>query len=405
MQYKMNLDNGMTGTVEQSVITACYGLLAGAIGGYFGYKSTSNFLNKTNQSDNQSDYQSNNQSDNQSNNQSDYQSNNQSDYQYDNESDNQSDNESDNQSDNESEQPQYESLQEYFDNLPELEKPTQLGDRMKFYEEYTDKYISEIDSFTNFVIRLDGRSFSKLLSSLKSDEFNELKTPFINDFKLAMDKVTADLIKEFNAATGYNHSDEISLVFKSLNEDTDDELIKEHMFCGRVSKLLSLTASYASVRLSKYLREYNSNKFDMMYDRVTFDSRVIIFPNDNELCNYFVWRSKYDCYRNFVNEIVYRYFPKKSLDKLNTQQRVEKLKSERDLDVNDFNPFLRYGTFIKRELRHYKDENKQNFWRNIYVRFALPNLCCSEDYIDLFKCKNFEEWEYQNIDFELISEF
>jgi hypothetical protein len=55
----------------------------------------------------------------------------------------------------------------------------------------------------------------------------ELKTPFINDFKLAMDKVTADLVKEFNAATGYNHSDEISLVFKSLNEDTDDELIKE----------------------------------------------------------------------------------------------------------------------------------------------------------------------------------
>jgi len=305
---------------------------------------------------------------------------------------------------------QYKRLKINFDNLSESNKannPTQLEDRMKYYEDYTEKYIIEVDPYTQFIIRLDGRSFSKLLSTIKTNEFNNLKTPFINDFKLAMDNVTSDLVKEFNATTGYNHSDEISLVFRALNDDnTDnsDDIIKEHMFNGRVTKLLSLTASYASVRLSKYLRQLNSDKFDVMYDRVSFDSRIIIFPSDIELCNYFVWRSKYDCYRNFVNELVYRYFPKKSLDKLNTTERVEKLRKEYNIDVNDFNIFLRNGTFVKRQLSKYTNYDGESFWRNIYVRFALPNYCCAENYYNLLLEKNFEEWEYQDIEFELVSE-
>ena len=276
---------------------------------------------------------------------------------------------------------------------------------MKFYETYTDEFISEIDSYTSYIIRLDGRSFSKLLSTLKTNEFNSLQTPFINDFKLAMDRTTADLVKEFNASTGYNHSDEISLVFKPMNDNTDDELIKEHQFNGRVSKLISLTASYASVRLSYHLRNINYEKFCVMLDRVTFDSRAIIFPDDKEMCNYFVWRSQHDCFRNFVSELCYKYFPKKSLEKLNTQQRIHKLKTEKNLDIYDFNPFLRNGTFIKRELKSYKDYDNNSYWRNVYVRFALSKFCCNDDYIDLLKCKNFQEWEFQNIEIELLNEF
>ena len=288
--------------------------------------------------------------------------------------------------------------------MPEEIKPTQLGDRIKLYEYFTDSYINEIDSYTGYVIRLDGRSFSRLLSSIKQDEFNVLNTPFINDFKLAMDRTTTDLVKEFNASTGYNHSDEISIVFKPMNENTDDEIVKEHQFNGRISKLISLTASYASVRLSYHLRHINYEKFNVMSGRATFDSRVIIFPNDTEICNYFVWRSYHDCFRNFVSELCHKHFPKKSVNKLNTKQRIEKLNKERNLDVYDFNPFLRNGTFIKRKLQSYTDNGK-TYWKNEYVRFSLPNFKCNSDYIDLLKCKNFEEWEYKDIEFELINTF
>lgn len=321
---------------------------------------------------------------------------------------------------------QSQELNEYFNNLSEEDKPKkfvqnkfsgletifnknlfqpiQLGDRMKFYENYTDKNIAEIDPYTAYIIRLDGRSFSKLLSSIKLDEFNSVNTPFINDFKLAMDRTTADLVKEFNASTGYNHSDEISLVFKPMNENTDDELIKEHQFNGRINKLISLTSSYASVRLSHHLRSINYEKFWIMLDRVTFDSRAVIFPDDKEMCNYFVWRSQHDCFRNFVSELCYKHFPKKSLDKLNTLQRIEKLKKERNLDIYDFNPFLRNGTFIKRELESITDDGK-TYWRNKYVRFALSDFKCNSDYIDILKCKNFEEWEFHDIEFELSNTF
>lgn len=400
MQYNILLDNGMTGTINSSVLTYLIGIFYGSIGGVIFTNLFNRYLYNYDTSKHK---QNNNKPDN-----TEIDKPNDTEINTKNDSDDESDKSTDiidttDITDIIDYVPQYKELSEYFNSLSNDKKPKQLDERMKFYEEYTESNIVELDPYTQFVIRLNGRSFSKLLSTIKNNEFDNIKTPFINDLKHAMDNVTADLVKEFNVASGYNYSDEISLVFRALNDDTDDELIKEHVFNGRVSKLLSLTASYASVRLNKYLRQYNTNKFDIMFDRIMFDSRVIIFPNDTELCNYFVWRSKHDCYHNFVNEIAYRYFPKKSLDKLNTTQRVEKLKKEKNLDVNDFNVFLRYGTFIKRQLCKITEDDK-TFWHNVYVRFALPKFACNQDYIDLIKEKNFEEWEYQNIDFELISE-
>ena len=389
MNYIVQLDNGIYGTIDKTnydflLSVTCSILITMCI-----YHYINTLFNMANTIDNSNSSKCYNNEEH--NTQSDTQSDTQSNYIL-------------KQTKSENYITQSQELNEYFNNLPEESKPTQLGDRMKFYEKYTDKYIAEIDPYTSYIIRIDGRSFSKLLSGIKQNEFNSIQSPFINDFKLAMDRTTADLVKEFNASTGYNHSDEISLVFKPMNENTDDELIKEHQFNGRINKLISLIASYASIRLSYHLRNINYEKFCIMFDRVTFDARAIIFPDDTEICNYFVWRSHHDCFHNFVSELCYKHFPKKSLDKLNTSQRIEKLKQERILDINDFNPFLRNGTFVKRELVSHK-EGEQTYWRNSYVRFALTKFECNTDYLDLIKCKNFQEWEFQNIEFELLGEF
>jgi hypothetical protein len=55
-----------------------------------------------------------------------------------------------------------------MDELKEDEQPSDLGERMKIYEEYTEHYVSQIDAFTGFVIRVYGRCFSNLLYSLKN---------------------------------------------------------------------------------------------------------------------------------------------------------------------------------------------------------------------------------------------
>jgi len=360
--YNVILENGMKGQVDSEVYSIFLnGILAGMSGFILGngFSSLKNYLFETQQQDETTKSES---------------------FEY---------------------KPEYKYLQDYMNELEIDEQPSDLGERMKMYEDYTEDSVTQIDAFTGFIIRVDGRGFSNLLNSLKNKEFEELKTPFISDFVLAMQRTCKDLVKEFNASTGYTHSDEISLYFKPLNTENDlEEDVKEHQFSGRVQKLQTLIASYATVRLIKHLQEINKDKFHNILDKIMFDGRVIIFPHGYEVCNYFVWRSKKDCFRNFVSELCYYNFPKKSLDKLNTDERVQKLRNEKGLIVSDYNIFLRNGTFIKREVESHNEDGK-TYWRNNYVKFALPDLKCNDEYLDLLECKNFEEWEFPDIQFEL----
>lgn len=80
-----------------------------------------------------------------------------------------------------------------------------LGDRMKKYEAHMDLRILPCESF---VVRLDGRSFSKFTKKFFK--------PFDIIFVKAMCKTMIDLVEEFDAQTGYTHSDEITLIFNSI---------------------------------------------------------------------------------------------------------------------------------------------------------------------------------------------
>lgn len=281
--------------------------------------------------------------------------------------------------------------------------PSDIGDRMKYYETHSEEFVTIIDKNTEFIVRLDGRGFSNLFNSLKNDEFKRIKTPFLNDFKLAMDLTTADLVKTFTASTGYNHSDEISLHFKIHQKD--DNVEREHLFKGRVIKLLTLLSSHASVKFQKYLRDQNPTRYINVLDKLTFDARHIIFPSEKEVMNYYIWRSQFDCYRNFVSELAYRYFPKKSLEKQSTIERKNRLLNEANINTESFNVFLRHGTFVKRALVSYNENNENNqiYFRNKYVRFALPELACDKIYYDIIESKNFDSSKYSEL-IELVSE-
>lgn len=127
-----------------------------------------------------------------------------------------------------------------------------------------------------FVIRLDGRNFSKLTKK-------EFKKPFDAELQEALAVTTTALVEEFSCIYGYAISDEISLLFKK-----DFKL-----FDRQVEKIVSLTAAAASSQMTLLTQK-----------RMQFDSRVTVLPNEDVVAEYFRWRQD-DGFRNALSDLSY----------------------------------------------------------------------------------------------------
>lgn len=247
--------------------------------------------------------------------------------------------------------------------------PTEkLSDRMKRYESMIDNQIT-IKPCESFIVRLDGRSFSKFTKNFFK--------PFDIIFVRAMGLTTLDLVAKFDAQTGYTHSDEITLIFNSKckqveyneyfekqtnNLLTKADMIHTHMFNGRIQKILSLISSYCSVRFNYHLEKL-IKPFEQSYDTAfieliesheqMFDARILIFEetNKHEILNHQIWRSVYDSWRNAVQTYAYTYFgPRKIMNK-STNVMIQMMKDEKNLDWDDVNQvplFIKYGLYCKK---------------------------------------------------------
>lgn len=244
-----------------------------------------------------------------------------------------------------------------------------LGDRMKKFESMVDNQIM-IKPCESFIIRLDGRSFSKF-----TKKFHK---PFDIVFVKAMGLTTLDLIKQFEAQTGYTHSDEITLIFNSKSSEDeyleylekqsknlltkDDKDLPIHMFNGRIQKILSLVSSYCSVRFNYHLikliepiKESYDTKFVETIESMNamFDGRILIFQESAkyEILNHQIWRSIYDCSRNAVSTYAHTYFgPQKIMNK-DTKQMIQMMMDEKGLDWSDTSQvptFIKHGLYCKK---------------------------------------------------------
>lgn len=127
------------------------------------------------------------------------------------------------------------------------------------------------------VLRVDGRSFSKLTEDMR------LEKPFDKRLSDWMVITASWLRNEFDALYAYTESDEISVLLPS---DFD-------MFGRSVEKLVSISAGAAS-----------SSFTEVASLPGTFDSRVIMLPNFEEVQAYFSWRQA-DAARCALNGYVY----------------------------------------------------------------------------------------------------
>ena len=105
------------------------------------------------------------------------------------------------------------------------------------------------------------------------------------------------------ATTHTNTFFRISLVFSKVIGT------QVHFHNGRISKIVSIMASYCSVRFAHHISRLTNSD---IYDQI-FDARVVIINESYELANYFIWRSIRDCERNAVSAYAHVHFSNKEL--------------------------------------------------------------------------------------------
>lgn len=214
-----------------------------------------------------------------------------------------------------------------------------LGERMKQHEE---KFEMKISNKNCFVVRLDGKNFSKFTGSFKK--------PFDENFVKAMYNATLDTFKKFYARVGYCHSDEASFYFSAVY---DPNVEKCHFYNGRVLKICTVMAGYFSTRFAYHIDNIISEPYKKfipyhLLQNTTFDARLLEFEDEIEAVNHMIWRSCYDCHRNCVATYAQSNFSSKQLHGKNTSKMIEMLKTK-GIEYDDIPFHLKYGIYFKNE--------------------------------------------------------
>jgi tRNA(His) 5'-end guanylyltransferase len=152
-----------------------------------------------------------------------------------------------------------------------------------------------------------------------------------------MAEMTKALVKEMHANVGYTQSDEITLGY--LNPDPS----KEMMFAGRVQKIVSIHAAYASVKFNKFVAEVLKGKSHL--DPI-FDARVYAYPNWDLAAESFLWRET-DATRNSLAMAAQAHFSQKELEGKGRSAMHEML-FQKGINWNDYPTFFKKGTYIRR---------------------------------------------------------
>lgn len=207
--------------------------------------------------------------------------------------------------------------------------------QMRVYEESLDQYILP-DMY--IVVRLDGRSFTKL-----TKEICKFEAPFDIKFRdLMVDTVKSVMECGFRIIYGYTESDEISLLFHP-----DD-----NTFGRKVRKINTTLAGEASAA------------FSLALGRVaTFDSRVIPLPNKEKVADYFIWRQE-DSHRNSLNAHCYWALRKDGANQNEATLELEgkdvpfknELLFKKGINYNDLLSWQKRGIGV-----YYKDVKKEGY--------------------------------------------
>ena len=161
-----------------------------------------------------------------------------------------------------------------------------------------------------------------------------------------------DLLERFGAVTAYTESDEISLVWPPAAPQGVQVL----PFNGRVQKVVSVTAGYASARFNKHMlaQTFDPQTEAALIARVEaseahFDARLFSLPSAERVHAYMRWRALQDCRRNSISMLAQAHFPAARLHGVDARAMVRLLREEKGVEWSAQPAFFRYGSYVKKE--------------------------------------------------------
>lgn len=183
---------------------------------------------------------------------------------------------------------------------------------MKRYEKHG---MGILDSKVPVIIRVDGKSFSKLTRGLDK--------PWDSTFIECMQETARYLAENIQGCKlAYVQSDEISLLLTDF--ETEDT---QGWFGYKVQKMASVSAALASTAFTtsffNYFEEYQKEVLSKKLLPV-FDSRCFSVK-DHDVSNYFTWRQK-DAIRNSVQMLARAYFSHKQCNNKSCEELKEMLR-------------------------------------------------------------------------------
>lgn len=233
---------------------------------------------------------------------------------------------------------------------------TPLGNRMKAYE-FTFRQTLPRRAYT--LMRLDGRAFHTYLKGCQK--------PFDKAFVDDMDAVARALCREIQGAQfAYTQSDEISLLLTDFQSRQS-----EPWFGGRVDKMTSIAASFASVSLDRRRRGTLLPQFDC---------RVWSMSDPVEVANYFLWR-QWDAVTNSIQMLAQHYYKPPALHGKSCDELQDMLFREHGVNWNNLDDGLKRGRIIypkyptDEELKASGDEKQRAAW----LVGAAPHFAASPE--------------------------
>ena len=246
---------------------------------------------------------------------------------------------------------------------------SEMSLKEKFYAyQHAVNYFLDPDKY--IIAHIDGRSFSKKVK-------NKFNKPFDDVFINAMNETAIELCKEVQGCIfAYTQSDEILLIIKKNKPEGDV------FYGGRICKMQSIIASTATGIFSEEMAvnrvlttvptcASSEEVRQLCIDAIRkgplyqFDCKVWNVDNANDAMGCILYRN-IDCIRNSKQQAAQTYLPHKVLMSKNTDEQVELLKQEKNVDWNEFDDGKKYGRFIKKTTKTFNLNGDENIGAMLY---------------------------------------
>lgn len=191
------------------------------------------------------------------------------------------------------------------------------------------------------VVRIDGKGFHRF------SEVHHFVKPNDDRALQLMSRAAQYVMEEFkDIILCYGQSDEYSFVFKKNTQ----------LYCRRASKLMTNVVSlFASSFVFIWPRYFSSQ--ELQYPPA-FDARIVCYPSDQNLKDYFSWRQA-DCHiNNLYNTCFWKLVQEKGLTPAQSQEKLkgtlssdknEILFTEFNINYNNLPEIYRKGTILIRQ--------------------------------------------------------